>query len=93
MTETQPRLRDQRLPIVPFGFALSSFLAITYLLCLSLLLIVPNVGMHVPIFRLLPGFSVSVIGIATGLIESVAYGWYSALLFGWLYNFFASAQD
>lgn len=93
MSETRSGLRDDPVPIVTLGLALSAFFGITFLLCLSLLLVIPNVGMHLPLFRFLPGFNVSATGIAIGLVETVAYGWYAALLFGWLFNFFASARE
>lgn len=82
--------RVSRVPIITLGLSLSAFFAVTFLLCLALLLVIPDVGLHVPWFKFLPGFSVSARGIVLGLIESVAYGWYVGLLFGWLFNFFAA---
>ena len=92
MTGTRSGLDGNPVPIVTLGLALSSLFGITFLLCLSLLLVLPDVGMHVPLFQFLPGFSVSATGIAIGLAEAIGYGWYTALMFGWLYNFFASAR-
>lgn len=82
--------RVSQIPIVTLGLSLSVFFAITYLLCLAFILIIPDVGLHVPWFQFLPGFSLSAPGILIGLVESVAYGWYVGLLFGWLFNFFAA---
>ena len=84
--------RVSQIPIITLGLSLSVFFAITYLLCLAFILIIPDVGLHVPWFQFLPGFSLSAPGILLGLVESVAYGWYVALLFGALFNFFASAR-
>ena len=82
--------RVSQVPIITLGLSLSVFFAITYLLCLAFILIIPDVGMHEPWFQFLPGFSLSALGILLGLVESVAYGWYVGLLFGWLFNFFAA---
>lgn len=82
-----------KIPIAVLGLALSSFFAITFLLCLSLLLVLPDMGAHLPLFRLLPGFAVSIPGILLGLVESIAYGWYVAALFGSLFNFFAASRS
>jgi hypothetical protein len=82
--------RASQVSIFTLGLSLSVFFAITFLLCLVFLLIIPDVGLHVPWFQFLPGFSLSVPGILIGLVESVAYGWYVGLLFGGLFNFFAA---
>jgi hypothetical protein len=81
------------LPIDAFGLSLSVFFAITYLLCVVLRLLVPDVGNHLPWFQFFPGFGWTPSGILLGLIESLAYGWYVALVFGWLFNFFVSRRD
>ena len=78
-----------QVPIITLGLSLSVFFAITYLLCLAFILIIPDVRLHVPWFQFFPGFSLSAPGILLGLVESVAYGWYVGLLFGFLFNFFA----
>jgi hypothetical protein len=82
--------RVSRVPIIILGLSLSDFFAVTFLLCLALLLVIPDVGLHVPWFQFLPGFTLSAPGILLGLVESLAYGWYVAVLFGWLFNFFAA---
>lgn len=84
---------DGTIPISAFGTSLSVFFAITYLLCVVLRLVVPDVGNHLPWFQFLPGFEWTPFGILLGLIESVAYGWYVALVFGGLFNFFLSRRS
>lgn len=84
--------RVSQIPIVTLGLSLSAFFIITYLLCLAFILVIPDVGSHVPWFQFLPGFSLSLPGVLLGLAESVAYGWYVALLFGALFNFFVSVR-
>ncbi|MBC2861638.1 MAG: DUF5676 family membrane protein [Silicimonas sp.] len=75
------------LPIVPLGWALSLFLALTYLVCIAFDLIFPGYAMYEVWSGLLPGFVwLTPLGFAIGLIESFLYGWYAALIFGGLYN-------
>lgn len=83
----------KRLPLVSLGLSMSAFFAITYGLCVALRLFVPDVGDHLPWFQFLPGFDWTPTGIFLGLIESVAYGWYVALLFGSLFNWFSSQRS
>ncbi|WP_290996174.1 DUF5676 family membrane protein [Hyphomicrobium sp.] len=86
----RPTDARQGLPIGVFGTSLSIFFAVTYLLCVALRLFVPDVSNHLPWFQFFPGFDWTPFGILLGLIESLAYGWYVALVFGWLFNFFIS---
>lgn len=85
--------RTNVVPIGPFGLSLSAFFAISFLLCVAFRLIVPDVGNHLPWFQFLPGFDWTPSGILLGLIESIAYGWYVAVVFGWLLNFFVSQRS
>jgi len=77
-----------RIPLIPFGISLSAFLAISYLLCILLGIIGGwDWGLHQPWLQFLPGFTwLTWPSFFLGLAESVAYGWYTALLFGGLYN-------
>src|SRR3989304_5192301 len=77
-----------RIPITALAFSLSAFLAITFLLCVAVGLFVPDLGTHA-LLQFFPRFSWSDWGIHHGLIESLAYGWYGAIVFGALFNFFA----
>ena len=61
---------DRTIPIRAFGLSLSVFLAITYLLCLALRFVVPDVGTHLPWLQFLPGFDWTPFGILLGLIET-----------------------
>ncbi|MGR3271735.1 DUF5676 family membrane protein [Thalassococcus profundi] len=79
--------RQTGLPIVALGWALSLFLAITYLVCVGFDLLFPDYAMYETWAGLLPGFVwLTPTGFAIGLIESFLYGWYGALIFGGLYN-------
>ena len=78
-----------RIPVFALGMSLGSFLAITYLLCIVFDLWLPQFAMN-PIWSpLLPGFTwLSWPSFFIGLAEAFSYGWYVALIFGPLHNFF-----
>ena len=83
------RLREPaRIPLIPLGIGLSAFLAISYLLCILLGVFGGwDWGLHQPWLQFLPGFTwLTWPSFFLGLAESIAYGWYAALLFGGLYN-------
>ena len=80
------------LPVFAFGISLSAFLAISFALCVSGYLLFPGLPVaHGALSLFLPGFKLlSWPGFFLGLVESLAWGWYIALIFGPLYNFFAA---
>ncbi len=83
--------RDARtIPIINLGLALSTFFAISYIICILGYLLLPGLPVkHEFLAIFLPGFTLlSWWSFCLGLIESFLFGWYIALLFGWLYNFF-----
>ncbi len=85
-----PARTAPRLPVLALGASLGLFLAITYVLCVLFDLWFPAQAMNPVWAPLLPGFTwLSWPSFFLGLVESVAYGWYIALVFGPLYNFFA----
>lgn len=69
------------------GFALSSVLVISYALCLVFDQLLPQFSMHELWAPLLPGFSLSPIGIVIGFAELIVYGWYIAALYVLAYQF------
>jgi len=78
-------------PIFALGMSLGLFLALTFVLCVGFGLLFPGQAMYETWFRLLPGFTwLSWSSFFLGLAESFAYGWYVALVFGPLYNFFVT---
>ena len=80
-----------RIPVVALGLSLSAFLAISYVLCVLFDLWFPAQAMNPVWSPLLPGFAwLSWPSFFLGLVETFAYGWYVALVFGPLYNFFAA---
>ncbi len=78
------------LPVLALGMALSLFLVISYLICITNYLIPGLPISHAMLTIFLPGFELlSWRSFFIGLTESFAWGWYIALIFGPLYNFFA----
>jgi hypothetical protein len=83
---------DARLiPVVPFGMSVSLFFVVTYVACVLFYLLFPDlVQTHALLAQFLPGFRLlDWPSFFIGLAESFAYGWYVALVFGPLFNFFA----
>lgn len=77
--------------IIVIGNTLSVFLVISYLLCVGFGLVFPNLAMHEAWAPLLPGFSwISWSSFFLGLIETYVWGWYIAVLWGFLYSMFNS---
>lgn len=73
------------------GHATSIFLAITFAVCVGFDLLFPSHAMYQSWQKLLPGFEwISAKSFTIGLIESYGYGWYVALIWVPLYNFFAA---
>lgn len=80
------------IPVLVFGWSLSLFLVISYVLCVIGYLLFPSLPIqHSALAIFLPGFELlSWTTFALGLVESFAWGWYVALIFCPLFNFFAA---
>jgi uncharacterized protein DUF5676 len=79
----------RRLRLLPVGMSVSLLFAISYVLCVALGLVWWDAGLHQPWLQFLPGFTwLSPGTFLLGLVESFAYGWYVALVFVPLFNFF-----
>jgi 2TM family of unknown function (DUF5676) len=80
-----------RIPVIALGLSLGLFFTVTYILCVGFDLLFPGQAMYQTWLRLLPGFTwLTWPSFLLGLVESFAYGWYAVLIFGPLFNFFAS---
>lgn len=80
-----------RVPVIALAMSLGSFFAVTFVLCVLFDLWFPERAMNPLWSPLLPGFVwLSWPSFFLGLVEAAAYGWYIALVFGPLYNFFAA---
>src|SRR5262245_47047993 len=84
----RPTTPSGRIPLFPLGVSLSAFFTMSYLVCILLGVIGGwDWGLHQPWLQFLPGFTwLTWPSFVLGLVESIAYGWYTALLFGGLYN-------
>ena len=89
-----PHAAPHLIPVVSFGISLSLFLAISYTLCILGYILFPGLPIsHSSLAIFLPGFELlSWKTFVLGLIESLGWGWYFALIFGPLYNFFVSRR-
>jgi len=82
------------IPVVALGASLGSFFALTFVACVLFDLWFPALAMNPVWAPLLPGFTwISWSSFLLGLVESSAYGWYVALVFGPLFNFFAARSQ
>jgi hypothetical protein len=81
----------RRLSLLPVGMSISLLFVISYVLCVALGMIWWGGGLHEPWLQFLPGFTwISPGSFLLGLVESFAYGWYVALVFVPLFNFFSA---
>ena len=78
------------IPIVTLGLSLSLFFVISYVICIAGYLWVPGFPVqHAALSIFLPGFELlSWRSFCLGMAEGFIWGWYIALVFGSLYNFF-----
>lgn len=88
----KPSVGAPTIPVVALGMGLSLFLVISYVICVVGYLVLPGLPIdHAALAIFLPGFTLlSWSTFFLGLFESFAYGWYVALIFGPLYNYFAT---
>ena len=78
------------LPLVPLGLSINTFFAISFLGCILLGIVVPDGVMHTPWLQYFPYFEWLTVGsIVIGLVWTQLYGWWTAPVFGSLFNFFA----
>ena len=84
-------LNAPRISMYAVGMTLGLFLAVSFVICVLFDLVFPGYAMN-PVWALLfPGFTwLSWTSFFIGLVESFAYGWYVAVIFVPLYNFFAA---
>ncbi|MEO5599143.1 MAG: hypothetical protein ABIQ66_11045 [Novosphingobium sp.] len=81
-----------RISVFVMGLSLSLFLLISYVLCVLGFLFLPGLPIeHSALAIFLPGFALlSWKTFILGAIESFAWGWYVALIFCPMFNFFAA---
>lgn len=86
-----PVIRPPHIPVVALGMSLGIFLVVTFALCVGFDLIFPGQAMYQTWLKLLPGFSwLTWSSFLLGGVESFAYGWFVALIFAPLFNYFSA---
>lgn len=76
-----------RLPVAALSVSLGLFFAITFTLCVLFDLAMPAMAMRNAWMPLLPGFTwLSLPSFLLGLAESFAYGLYTGVVFGLIFN-------
>jgi cytochrome c biogenesis protein CcdA len=79
------------IPLVAVGHATSLFLAITFTLCVGFDLLFPEHAMYMAWQDLLPGFEwLSWKSFFIGLVQAWGYGWFFALVWVPIYNYFSA---
>ncbi len=85
---------NRTISLAAVGHASSLFLLITFTLCVVFDLLFPAHAMFKAWQDLLPGFEwISWKSFVIGLIESYAYGWYFALIWVPIHNYFISRNE
>lgn len=89
-----PMYAARTIPVVALGMGLSVFLTISYVLCVLGYVFFPSLPIaHSALTIFLPGFTLSSWpSFFLGLAESFGWGWYTALVFAPVYNFFAARK-
>jgi hypothetical protein len=81
----------RRIPVVALGCSLAIFAMLTYSLCVALMFVIPDQGLHRPWLQFLPFFQgLNWSSYLLGLAEVFVYSWYIALIFAPIYNVFAA---
>ena len=82
---------NKGISLVALGHATSLFLAITFTFCVAFDYFFPEQAMFGTWQKLLPGFDgINIKSYFIGLIQTYGYGWYIALIWAPLYNFFCA---
>ena len=91
-THPVPAACARAVSILALGWSLSVSFVISYVLCLIGYLLMPSLPvLHGALAIALPGFQLdSWPRFLLGLAESFGCGWYIALVFGSVYNYFAA---
>lgn len=80
-----------RIPVTALGLSLGTFFAITFLACIAAGLVLPDAGLHRPWLQFFPGFEwLTARSVFLGIVWTQVYAWYTALVLGALFNFFAA---
>jgi len=80
------------IPVLVLGLSLSVTFVVTYVLCILYGLLGFSAGAHASLLpSILPGFTwITWPSFLLGAVEVFVYGWYIAVVFGVIFNFFAT---
>lgn len=82
---------NRRISLLAVGHATSLFLVLSFVLCVAWDFLLPEMAMYRTWMALLPGFEwLNWKSFLLGLVEAYGYGWYFALVWVPLYNFFVT---
>ena len=79
---------SRALRAIPLALSLATFLAVLYLGCLALSLVVPDRGLHGAWLQFIPGVAWTLPLMAVGFVVSLAYGFVAGIIFAPIYNFY-----
>tara|TARA_R110002096_G_scaffold11544_1_gene42435 strand:+ start:776 stop:1063 length:288 start_codon:yes stop_codon:yes gene_type:complete len=83
-----------RIPVKALGWSLGIFFAVTFAICVAFGLLFTGATMYQAWLPLLPWVTwITWPSFALGLIEAFAYGWFVAVIFGPLFNYFAARES
>jgi riboflavin transporter FmnP len=80
-------MSSQRVNLVALGWSLCVTLAVLFVVCLAVALIVPDWRLShgwIDLFSAAPMTSFRV--WVDGIVFSLVFGWITAIVFGWIYN-------
>ncbi len=88
--DSRREIDNRAISIMTLGLALSTFFVVSYTICILGYLLMPGLPVkHEFLEIFLPGFTLLTWRtFFLGLIESFLFGWYIAIVFGTIYNFF-----
>ena len=83
--------KSQPLPYLPAMFATCMLFQALFVLCVVLWAVFPGLNGHVLLTEVFPGFKLlDVASFFYGLIASMLFGWFMAVLFVFFYNLWPS---
>lgn len=85
---------NNRISLYALGNTASLFIVIIYTLCFLFDLVFPQYAMYSVWQVLFPGFNgLSWVSFFIGLVEAYAYGWFFAVIWAPLYNYFLARHE
>ncbi len=84
---------NSQIPVKALGWSLGIFFGLTFAICVAFGLLFSGASMYQAWLPLFPWITwMSWPSFILGLVEAFAYGWFVALIFGPLFNYFSSRE-